>query len=95
MEEQAELNSEAEGADWLSRGKVLFGKSKPRSSFLEKHMEYVLTGNLVSFDINIDKPGTGHEHDKILCSLICICRRVEAGRIIECILCHEWCVPFI
>jgi histone demethylase JARID1 len=94
--------------DWMRKGKKLFGKANAPLHILKSHMEYVYERNLDCFDINTDKPrmpaepasrepspGDGKLHsweDPRFREVFCICRRVEAGMMIECELCHEWYV---
>jgi histone demethylase JARID1 len=97
--------------DWMRKGKKLFGKANAPLHILKSHMEYVLERNLDCFDIASDKPrmpaepasrepspADGKMHsweDPRFREVFCICRRVEAGMMIECELCHEWYViPF-
>jgi hypothetical protein len=97
--------------DWMRKGKKLFGKANAPLHILKTHMEYVLERNLDCFDINSDKPRVpaepasrepspldGKLHswgDPRFQEVFCICRRVEAGMMIECKLCHEWQVTNI
>jgi len=92
--------------DWMRKGKKLFGKANAPLHILKSHMEYVLERNLDCFDINSDKPRVPAEpasrepspsdaklhswEDPRFREVFCICRRVEAGMMIECELCHEW-----
>jgi [histone H3]-trimethyl-L-lysine4 demethylase len=92
--------------DWMRKGKKLFGKANAPLHILKSHMEYVLERNLDCFDINTDKPRTPAEpqsrepspadgklhswEDPRFREVFCICRRAEAGMMIECELCHEW-----
>lgn len=92
--------------DWMRKGKKLFGKANAPLHILKSHMEYVLERNLDCFDITSDKPrlpaepasrepspADGKMHsweDPRFREVFCICRRVEAGMMIECELCHEW-----
>jgi len=92
--------------DWMRKGKKLFGKANAPLHILKTHMEYVLERNLDCFDIIHDKPrmpaepasrepspvdGKMHTwEDPRFREVFCICRRVEAGMMIECELCHEW-----
>ncbi|KAF1962468.1 PHD transcription factor-like protein [Byssothecium circinans] len=91
--------------DWMRRGKKLFGKANAPLHILHAHMKQVDERNRSCFDLT-DQPrmpvepssransetsdlddgdGTGSSRD-----LFCICRRPEAGMMIECELCHEW-----
>ncbi|KAI9690686.1 MAG: hypothetical protein M1820_009920 [Bogoriella megaspora] len=90
--------------DWMRRGKKLFGKANAPLHILLQHMQIVESRNEACFDLN-DQPrmpvepssrehtpqGSQHE-DGTLSSreVFCICRRSEAGMMIECELCHEW-----
>ena len=92
--------------DWMRKGKKLFGKAGAPLHILKSHMEYVLECNISCFDINDDKPrlpakpasrepspldtGLHSWEDPRFRELFCICRRIEAGMMIECGLCHEW-----
>ncbi|KAK4250282.1 PLU-1-like protein-domain-containing protein [Corynascus novoguineensis] len=92
--------------DWMRKGKKLFGKTNAPLHILKSHMEYVLDRNLDCFDIVHDKPRVPAEpasreptpdKDKVnrwedpkFREVFCICRRTEAGMMIECELCHEW-----
>ncbi|KAH8805752.1 PLU-1-like protein-domain-containing protein [Xylogone sp. PMI_703] len=92
--------------DWMRKGKKLFGKANAPLHILKSHMEYVLERNIDCFDITSDKPrlpaepasrepspADGKMHsweDPRFREVFCICRRVEAGMMIECELCHEW-----
>ncbi|KAK0383681.1 hypothetical protein NLU13_9592 [Sarocladium strictum] len=91
--------------DWMRKGKRLFGKSNAPLHILKSHLEYVLERNSDCFDIDHDtprhpgepnsreasvEPGTSKLDDGKTRQVFCICRRVEAGMMIECELCHEW-----
>ncbi|KAK4099604.1 PLU-1-domain-containing protein [Parathielavia hyrcaniae] len=92
--------------DWMRKGKKLFGKTNAPLHILKSHMEYVLDRNLDCFDIVHDKPRVPAEpasrepspeedkasrwEDPKFREVFCICRRTEAGMMIECELCHEW-----
>ncbi|KAL2130053.1 hypothetical protein VTI74DRAFT_6947 [Chaetomium olivicolor] len=92
--------------DWMRKGKKLFGKTNAPLHILKSHMDYVLDRNLDCFDIVHDKPRVpaepasrepSPERDKVnrfedpkFREVFCICRRTEAGMMIECELCHEW-----
>ena len=90
--------------DWMRRGKKLFGKANAPLHILLQHMQFVETRNESCFDLK-DQPRmpvepSSREHtpqdtqvdDGNLSSreVFCICRRSEAGMMIECELCHEW-----
>ena len=97
--------------DWMRKGKKLFGKANAPLHILKTHMEYVLERNIDCFDINADKPRLPAEpasrepspseaklhtwEDPRFREVFCICRRVEAGMMIECELCHEWFVSTV
>ncbi|TWU70616.1 hypothetical protein ED733_000366 [Metarhizium rileyi] len=90
--------------DWMRRGKKLFGKSNAPLHILKSHLEYVLERNMDCFDVDNDTPRqpaepvsrevtpepTGNRFDDRTRQVFCICRKVEAGMMIECELCHEW-----
>lgn len=90
--------------DWMRRGKKLFGKSNAPLHILKSHLEYVLERNMDCFDVENDTPRqpaepvsrevtpeqTGNRFDDRTRQVFCICRKVEAGMMIECELCHEW-----
>ncbi|KAG9244712.1 PLU-1-like protein-domain-containing protein [Calycina marina] len=92
--------------DWMRKGKKLFGKANAPLHILKSYMEYVYERNVDCFDIYQDKPRlpaepasreptpeTARVHsweDPRFREVFCICRRVEAGMMIECELCHEW-----
>lgn len=91
--------------DWMRRGKKLFGKANAPLHILHAHMKQVDERNTSCFDLS-DQPrmpvepssrantpdeddenvdGSGSSRD-----VFCICRKPEAGIMIECDLCHEW-----
>ncbi|PSN75415.1 PLU-1-domain-containing protein [Corynespora cassiicola Philippines] len=91
--------------DWMRRGKKLFGKANAPLHILHAHMKQVDERNRSCFDLS-DQPrmpvepasrantpaddeenvdGSGSSRD-----VFCICRKPEAGMMIECELCHEW-----
>lgn len=90
--------------DWMRRGKKLFGKANAPLHILHAHMKQVDDRNRACFDLT-DEPrmpvepasreaspengepvdGSGSSRD-----VFCICRKPEAGTMIECELCHEW-----
>ncbi|KAF2497114.1 histone demethylase JARID1D [Lophium mytilinum] len=90
--------------DWMRRGKKLFGKANAPLHILHAHMKTVEEKNRACFDLG-DQPrmpveprsrettpgeaenvdGSGSSRD-----VFCICRKPEAGMMIECELCHEW-----
>ncbi|KAL1901618.1 hypothetical protein Cpir12675_000308 [Ceratocystis pirilliformis] len=91
--------------DWMRKGKKLFGKANAPLHILKTHLEYVLERNVDCFDIVHDKPRDPAEpasrepspdskparwEDPASREVFCICRRVEAGMMIECGMCHEW-----
>jgi histone demethylase JARID1 len=90
--------------DWMRRGKKLFGKANAPLHILLQHMKIVEERNEYCLDVNDEPrlpvepssranspsadqddglPGTGRE-------VFCICRKPEAGMMIECEMCHEW-----
>ncbi|KAF2727835.1 PLU-1-domain-containing protein [Polyplosphaeria fusca] len=90
--------------DWMRRGKKLFGKANAPLHILLAHMKQVDDRNRSCFDLtdiprmpvepssrantpdeeeNADGGGAGRD-------LFCICRKPEAGMMVECELCHEW-----
>jgi histone demethylase JARID1 len=90
--------------DWMRSGKKLFGKANAPLHILHAHMKQVDERNRSCFDLS-DQPrmpvepssraaspadeedvdGSGSSRD-----VFCICRKPEAGMMIECELCHEW-----
>ncbi|KAH7071289.1 PLU-1-like protein-domain-containing protein [Paraphoma chrysanthemicola] len=90
--------------DWMRTGKKLFGKANAPLHILHAHMKQVDERNRSCFDLS-DQPrmpvepasreqspadgenvdGSGSSRD-----VFCICRKPEAGMMIECELCHEW-----
>jgi histone demethylase JARID1 len=90
--------------DWMRTGKKLFGKANAPLHILHAHMKQVDERNRGCFDLS-DQPrgpvepasreqtpvdgepvdGSGSSRD-----VFCICRKPEAGMMIECELCHEW-----
>ncbi|KAK0629548.1 PLU-1-like protein-domain-containing protein [Bombardia bombarda] len=92
--------------DWMRKGKKLFGKTNAPLHILKSHMDYVYDRNLDCFDTVHDKPRVPAEpasrepsperkdlhrwEDPRFREVFCICRRTEAGMMIECELCHEW-----
>lgn len=93
--------------DWMRQGKKLFGKSNAPLHILRSHLDYVLGRNLDCFDITHDKPRDPAEpasrepspsgkksgwDEANTREVFCLCRRVEAGMMIECGICHEWYV---
>ena len=95
--------------DWMRQGKKLFGKSNAPLHILKSHLDYVLGRNLDCFDIVHDKPRDPAEPASREPSpatkqkrwedpdreVFCLCRRVEAGMMIECGICHEWWVTIV
>ncbi|KAL9471033.1 hypothetical protein ACSS6W_008974 [Trichoderma asperelloides] len=90
--------------DWMRKGKKLFGKSNAPLHILKSHLEHVLERNTDCFDTDHDTPrlpgepvsreaspeaGSGRWDDRSR-QVFCICRKIEAGMMIECELCHEW-----
>ncbi|KAK3704613.1 hypothetical protein LTR37_013712 [Vermiconidia calcicola] len=91
--------------DWMRRGKKLFGKANAPLHILHQHMKQVRDRNEACFEVT-DKPrvpvepssrhvtpeegvpisdGSNSSRD-----VFCICRKPEAGMMIECEVCHEW-----
>ncbi|KAL1297760.1 hypothetical protein AAFC00_006297 [Neodothiora populina] len=91
--------------DWMRRGKKLFGKANAPLHILHQHMNIVKERNDACFELR-DKPrmpvepsSREHtpEHGKesngdtdSFPDVFCLCRKPEAGMMIECELCHEW-----
>ena len=95
--------------DWMRRGKKLFGKANAPLHILLSHMQIVEARNEACFDLR-DKPrmpvepssraNSPDENEEVDGSsssrdVFCICRKPEAGMMIECELCHEWYVALI
>ncbi|KAK1910484.1 hypothetical protein P3342_008363 [Pyrenophora teres f. teres] len=90
--------------DWMRRGKKLFGKANAPLHILHAHMKQVDERNRSCFDLSDQprmpvepasreqSPAEGEEVDGSGSSrdVFCICRKPEAGMMIECELCHEW-----
>jgi len=90
--------------DWMRRGKKLFGKANAPLHILQAHMNQVDERNRSCFDLSDQPrmpvepasrqvtPAEGEEADGSASNrdIFCICRRPEAGMMIECELCHEW-----
>ncbi|TKA81235.1 hypothetical protein B0A55_02366 [Friedmanniomyces simplex] len=91
--------------DWMREGKKLFGKANAPLHILHQHMMIVNNRNEACFDLT-DKPRgpvepSSREHSPAegqpitdgsnsSRDVFCICRRPEAGMMIECEYCHEW-----
>lgn len=90
--------------DWMRKGKKLFGKSNAPLHILKSHLEHVLERNQECFDEK-DTPRLPAEpvsreaspdqsaarlDDGQSRQVFCICRKIEAGMMIECEMCHEW-----
>ncbi|KEQ86672.1 PLU-1-domain-containing protein [Aureobasidium pullulans EXF-150] len=86
--------------DWMRRGKKLFGKANAPLHILHQHMNLVKERNDACFELR-DKPRmpvepSSREHTpeadgkNSFPDVFCLCRRPEAGMMIECELCHEW-----
>ncbi|WPH03898.1 PLU-1-domain-containing protein [Acrodontium crateriforme] len=92
--------------DWMRKGKKLFGKANAPLHILLQHMLTVDNRNTACFDlrdtprmpvepssrqaspeegVHISTDASSSNRD-----VFCICRRPEAGMMIECELCHEW-----
>ena len=92
--------------DWMRRGKKLFGKANAPLHILHQHMGIVENRNDSCFDLRdkprmpvepssreaTPEPGVERAPDGSSSSrdVFCICRRPEAGMMIECEVCHEW-----
>lgn len=89
---------------WMRRGKRLFGKANAPLHILQSHMVYVAEHNSACFDTT-DKPRmpvepASRDHTpvegaetvglKSEKNVFCMCRRAEAGTMLECELCLEW-----
>lgn len=98
-------NEKKRHEDWMRKGKKLFGKSNAPLHILKSHLEYVLERNSDCFDVDHDTPrlpgepvsreaspeqGGSRWEDPRSRQVFCICRKIEAGMMIECELCHEW-----
>ncbi|KAF2858581.1 PLU-1-domain-containing protein [Piedraia hortae CBS 480.64] len=91
--------------DWMREGKKLFGKANAPLHILLQHMKHVDSRNEACFDLS-DKPrmpvepasrqpspvddADGVDGSNSSKNVFCICRRPEAGMMIECEICHEW-----
>lgn len=90
--------------DWMRRGKKLFGKANAPLHILHQHMQIVKERNDSCYELR-DKPrmpvepsSRQHTPDPnqdldgkaTFPDVFCLCRRPEAGMMIECELCHEW-----
>ncbi len=91
--------------DWMRRGKKLFGKANAPLHILHQHMRLVRERNEACFEIS-DAPRAPAEPSSRHVSpvdgmpisdgsnssrdVFCICRKPEAGMMIECEVCHEW-----
>lgn len=90
--------------DWMRRGKKLFGKANAPLHILHQHMLIVKERNDACFELR-DKPRmpvepSSREHTPVedranggsdtFPDVFCLCRKPEAGMMIECELCHEW-----
>ncbi|UJO18457.1 Lid2 complex component lid2 [Fulvia fulva] len=92
--------------DWMRRGKKLFGKANAPLHILHQHMQTVDNRNQACFDLTdkprgpiepssraatpedgAEPPPEGSNSSR---DVFCICRKSEAGMMIECELCHEW-----
>ena len=93
--------------DWMRKGKKLFGKANAPLHILEQHMKSVDETNSFCFDENdtfrppvepasreaspdgpVEEAALGEDEKPVFC----ICRRPEAGLMIECEICHDWYV---
>lgn len=91
--------------DWMRRGKRLFGKSNAPLHILHQHLKIVDERNQCCLDRS-DKPRGGGPvepssgrttpdpeqtaHSGSSRDVFCLCRKPEAGMMIECHECHEW-----
>jgi [histone H3]-trimethyl-L-lysine4 demethylase len=90
--------------DWMRRGKKLFGKANAPLHILLSHMKLVEEKNKFCFDTSdqprmpVEPASRANSPDEneptdgsnSVRDVFCICRRPEAGMMIECELCHEW-----
>ena len=88
--------------DWMRRGKKLFGKANAPLHILLQHMEIVAARNRACFSItDLPRiPAEPHSREQTPVEeredpdrsqdVFCICRKPEAGMMVECELCHEW-----
>lgn len=90
--------------DWMRRGKKLFGKSNAPLHILHQHLQIIDSRNKGCFDLD-DKPripvepssraNSPEAHVEVKQSgsqrdVFCLCRKPEAGMMIECSKCREW-----
>ena len=99
-------NEKKRHEDWIRKGKRLFGKSNAPLHILNLHLGHVVGRNRDCFDIERDtprqpgepasrenSPDNGEQKERVRQpnqDVFCICRKVEAGMMIQCELCHEW-----
>ena len=92
--------------DWMRRGKKLFGKANAPLHILHQHMKIVQDRNSYCFEISdkprvpvepASRQATPDEDNIPIADgsnssrdVFCICRKSEAGMMIECEVCHEW-----
>lgn len=92
--------------DWMRKGKKLFGKANAPLHILKQHMRLVEQRNESCFDLadkprmpvepssRANSPSSGElpvaDGSASSRDVFCICRKPEAGMMIECELCHEW-----
>ena len=92
--------------DWMRRGKKLFGKANAPLHILLQHMKLVQERNSFCFEITdkprvpvepASREATPDDETIPIADgsnssrdVFCICRRSEAGMMIECEVCHEW-----
>lgn len=92
--------------DWMRKGKKLFGKANAPLHILNQHMQIVEARNENCFDLadkprmpvepmsratTPEHTGPGTVEGSISSrDVFCICRKSEAGMMIECEVCHEW-----
>lgn len=99
-------NEQKRHEDWMRRGKKLFGKANAPLHILHQHLSIVKERNDSCFELrdkprtpvepssrkNTPEPGKqgNGDPDSFPEVVFCLCRRPEAGMMIECELCHEW-----
>ncbi|KAK5119916.1 hypothetical protein LTR85_007242 [Meristemomyces frigidus] len=92
--------------DWMRKGKKLFGKANAPLHILLQHMLIVNHRNEACFDLSdaprmpvepSSRANTPDEEEQPVTDgsnssrdVFCICRKPEAGMMIECEICHEW-----
>lgn len=92
--------------DWMREGKKLFGKANAPLHILLQHMQIVNSRNEACFDLRDkprmpvepqSREVTPDDSNQNVADgsnssrdVFCICRKSEAGMMIECEICHEW-----